>query len=105
MLYIQNCTDVKFVFDPEKERQNIRKHGLDFSFAQPVFEDPLGVTVYDRYQDGEHRYHRFGVAGPTLRLLLVVHMFPDPEDDELIRIIGIRAATAQERRRYEEVNG
>jgi uncharacterized DUF497 family protein len=93
---------MNFVFDPAKEAQNIRKHGLDFSFAGRVFQDPLGVTVYDRYDSGEHRYHRIGAVGPNLKVLLVVHCFPDPEDDELIRIIGLRAATAHERRRYED---
>lgn len=85
-----------------KEQANLRKHGLDFSHAAAVFADPLGVTVYNGTHDGEHRYIRFGVPAAFFNLLLVVHCYPDPNDDELIRVIGIREATARERRRYEE---
>jgi uncharacterized DUF497 family protein len=86
--------------DREKELQNRRKHGLDFSFASLVFADPLAVTVYDRHENGEDRWHTFGMV--ETYLLLVVHAYPDPEDDQWIRVIGLRQATSQERKRYDE---
>jgi len=86
----------------EKERANVRRHGLDFSFAEAVFADPLAVTVYDRYEGGEHRWHTIGAIGGGLKVLLVVHTYPDPEDDEWVHVIGLREATRQERTRYEE---
>jgi len=36
---------MRFVSDPVKERKNIRKHGLDFSAAKEVFDDPLAATI------------------------------------------------------------
>jgi uncharacterized DUF497 family protein len=33
--------------------------------------------------------------------LLVVHTYPDPGDDDWVRIVSARRATAHERRRYE----
>jgi uncharacterized DUF497 family protein len=93
-----------FEFDPAKEQANIRKHGLDFSVAAAVFADPLGLSVYDQNQDGEDRYRRFGAIGANFRLIVVVHAFPDPDDEERVRIISIRAATRLERREYEEAN-
>lgn len=88
--------------DSAKEIANKRKHGLDFSFARLVFNDPLAVTVYDRHENGEDRWHTFGqLAG---YLLLVVHTYPDPDDDQWIRVIGLREATPHERKRYEEAS-
>ena len=86
--------------DREKELANKRKHGLDFSFASLVFADPLAITVYDRYENGEDRWHTFGVVERFL--LLVVHIYPDPDDDRWVRVIGLREATPHERKRYEE---
>ncbi len=87
-------------WDPAKEARNLRKHGLDFSFAALVFADPLAVTLFDRIEGGEKRWHTIGTVGPAGTLLLVVHT--DPEDGACLRIIGVRAATRPERRRYEE---
>ncbi|HTI03275.1 MAG TPA: BrnT family toxin [Acidisoma sp.] len=86
--------------DPEKESTNKRKHGLDFSFAALVFTDPLAVTVYDRHENGEDRWHTFGEVGGYL--ILVVHTYPDPKVDDWVRVIGLREATPHERKRYEE---
>ncbi len=84
-----------------KEKKNIRAHGLDFSFAEHVFHNPLAITVYDRWENGEDRWHTFAPVGSTV--LLVVHTYPDSDDEgQSVRVIGLREATARERRRYEE---
>jgi uncharacterized DUF497 family protein len=57
--------------DREKDQANRRKHGLDFSFAPLIFEVPLAPTVFDRFENGEDRWHTFGVVAG--HLLLVVH--------------------------------
>ena len=88
------------LWDPAKEARNIRKHGLDFSFAALVFADPLAVTLFDRIEGGEERWHTLGAVGPGCKVLLVVHTAPD--DGAALRIIGLRAATRRERRRYED---
>ncbi|MGA9866679.1 MAG: BrnT family toxin [Acetobacteraceae bacterium] len=92
---------MRFLWDPAKERANKAKHGLDFSFAELVFSDPLRVVVFDRY-DGEERWHCIGVVAGGLKTLVVVHAYPDDDDPELVRIIGLREATRHERRRYED---
>jgi uncharacterized protein len=63
---------------------------------------PLAVTIYDRFANGEHRWHTFAHVANTL--LLLVHAYPDPDDEDWIRVIGLREATAHERKRYEERN-
>jgi uncharacterized DUF497 family protein len=91
-----------FIWDPAKEASNQRKHGLDFSFAELVFSDPLHIIAFDRHEDGEDRWPCVGAVGGGFRVLLVVHCYPDPDDMDLIRVIGIREATARERRHYED---
>ena len=93
---------MRFTWDSTKEAKNRSRHGLDFSFAELVFSDPLHVIVYDRYENGEERWHCVGAVAGGFRVLLVVHCYPDPDDPDLVRVIGLREATAHERRRYED---
>ncbi|HUB50126.1 MAG TPA: BrnT family toxin [Acetobacteraceae bacterium] len=90
-----------FTWDPGKERRNVSKHGLDFSFAAAIFADPLAVTLPDHVVEGEERWHtiRAIAAGPIFRVLLVVHTYPD--DETWIRGISLREAEPRERRRYD----
>ncbi len=88
--------------DRNKEQRNRAKHGLDFSFAEAVCADPLAAIVYDRFENGEHRFHLIGAVGPGPKVLLVVHTYPDPQDEEWIHVIGLREATPKERKQYEE---
>ena len=94
---------MRITWDPAKERRNIRKHGLDFSFAAPVFANPWALTVFDRIADGEERWHTMGAvaAGSIFKILLVVHTYPAPEDENWIRVISLRETDPRERRRYE----
>jgi uncharacterized DUF497 family protein len=87
-------------WDEAKEKTNIHKHGLDFSLAEHVMTDPLTAIVYDRHQDGEHRYHAIAVVGGAC--LVMVHTYPEPDNENRVRVIGLRQATPNERKRYEE---
>jgi len=49
--------------DPAKEASNIRKQELGFSLAPIICGDPAAVTVHDRYENGEERWHTFGMVG------------------------------------------
>lgn len=93
---------MRVTWDPAKEARNKSKHGLDFSFTEFVFADPMHAVVFDRYEDAEDRWHCVGAVAGGYRLLLVVHCYPDPDDSDLIRVIGLRQATTRERRRTED---
>ncbi len=95
---------MRFEWDEEKAGRNLAKHGVPFELAQLAFEDPLYLLVPDRFDDGEQRWHAIGMVGPVA-ILLVVHTYPDPADEFLVRIIGARRATPYERRRYEQEEG
>jgi hypothetical protein len=64
---------------------------------------PLHTIYFDRVENGETRWWAVGVV-PPLTTLVVVHMHPDADDDQIVRIIGARRATRKERERYEREN-
>lgn len=50
-----------FVWDEEKERDNLRKHSLDFETAVRVFKDPKRkIYVDERHSVNEERMFCFG---------------------------------------------
>lgn len=92
---------LRFVWDAEKARRNVAKHGLSFDLAKAVWRDPFYVIVPDRVESGEQRWHAIGMIGAVV-IVVVVHSYPDADDDDVVRIIGARKATTHERRRYEQ---
>jgi hypothetical protein len=40
----------------------------------------------------------------VVAIVVVVHTYPDADDDELVRIVSARRASRQERRIYEQQN-
>jgi len=65
-----------------------------------VFDDPLALSQLDP-ATGEERWQTVGLVGAAV--VLVIHTWPDSEDDDAVgRIISARKATAHERRAYEE---
>jgi hypothetical protein len=52
LLYVQ----VRFDWDEAKNRQNRRKHGVDFEVAALVFDDPNHRSEQDRFVNGEERW-------------------------------------------------
>jgi uncharacterized DUF497 family protein len=92
---------MRFEWDPQKAASNLEKHGIAFEDGERVWQDPLHAIYFDRIEGGETRWWAVGKAWP-MTTLVVVHVHPDPDDEDLVRIVGARRATPQERRRYEE---
>jgi uncharacterized DUF497 family protein len=92
------CTirTVEVEWDPRKAASNLRKHGIAFSDAVGVLEDPYAVTIRDEHEE-EERWVTIG-CDFLGRLLVVVHT----QRDEAIRIISARKANRSERDQYEE---
>jgi uncharacterized DUF497 family protein len=91
---------LRFEWDEEKNRNNLRKHGIGFATATRVFEDPEYMMEQDREVDGEERWQTIGRIG-DVTVVLVAHTVVGDEEDLIFRIISARPATAHERRRYE----
>ncbi len=87
----------KVIWDTIKAAANFKKHGVRFSDASTVLDDPLGLTV------GDHRHdeQRFVTIGSDLegRVLVVVYSYAN---SSTVRLISARAAEPSERRQYAE---
>ena len=92
---------MQFEWDERKAALNIAKHGVSFTLAQEVWDDPLHVLIPDQTVDGEQRWRTLGIVDGVV-LLLVVHAYRARDGSECIRIISARRATKHERRSYEE---
>lgn len=88
---------MRFEWDPEKAKKNLRKHGVSFDEAVTVFYDPLSATFDDLDNSvGEYRFITIGLSSRD-RLIVVAHA----ERGESLRIINARPATAHERKNHE----
>ncbi len=88
---------MRFEWDREKAKRNIRKHRVSFDEAVTVFYDSLAATFDDPdHSEGEHRMITVGYSSRG-RLLVVAHV----ERGAAIRLINARLATTQERKRHE----
>jgi uncharacterized protein len=94
---------MRFTWDENKNRQNLRKHDVRFETAVLVFDDPYSITQRDVTFEDEERWMTVGAIGPG-SILLVVHTFYEGDDEEVIRVISARAAESHERRAYEEAH-
>jgi len=90
---------VKFEWDPGKNKMNNKKHRVDFSEAETVFEDDNAIEMFDEeHSDNEDRFIVIGMSTKE-RELMVCHCYRS--DGEVIRIISARKATKNERFFYE----
>lgn len=90
---------MKVEWDVEKDHANRRKHGIGFREAAALFTS--GVDFLEIF-DAEHSVteDRFIVIGPIRRgLVLVVWT---ERDEDTLRIISARWATAREQNMFED---
>jgi uncharacterized DUF497 family protein len=88
---------MEFEWDKDKEKRNIKKHGISFDETVTVFYDPLSATFNDPdHSIGELRFITIGFSSQG-SLLVVSYT----ERGKRIRIISARPATIRERKRHE----
>ena len=91
---------MRFEWDESKNQSNYRKHGVWFEEAQTIWADERSAEFFDpEHSQAEDRFIRIGHSSRA-RLLLVV--FCELLEGELIRIISARKATKKEERQYEK---
>lgn len=86
-----------FEWDEEKNKLNIKKHGIDFSDVESMFDHPMLTTLDNRADYGEDRWISIGI----LLSITGVVVYTEREGD-IIRIISARKATQSEVCRYEK---
>jgi uncharacterized DUF497 family protein len=94
-----------FEWNPTKEKQNIRKHQLNFRQAATVFRDPNHLSLYDEdHSDDEERWITIGLDSTGI-LRVIIHTFEVINSLSCkIRIISARKATPKEIKQYQERN-
>ena len=89
---------LQFEWDARKATANEKKHGISFEEARSVFFDERARLIDDPdHSEDEARFILLGLSS-SLRLLLVCHCHRS--DDNVIRIISARKATAGESKSY-----
>ena len=75
----------------EPERlANLKKHGVDFVFAERVFEGPTFTFEDTREDYRERRWVTLGLSG--LKAMVIVHI----ETEDEIHVISMREADSDE---------
>ena len=93
---------MRFQWDEEKNRVNLRKHGVSFEEAKTVFFDENALLEYDAFHSDEEDRFRLLGRSDAGNLLLVVQCI---RRESVIRIISSRKATNNEIRNYERSIG
>ncbi|MBI4679948.1 MAG: BrnT family toxin [Nitrospirae bacterium] len=72
-----------FVWDIEKEENNIRKHGINFTIASKSYYDPHRIIVIDeKHSEKEQRYFCIGKVNDCIITVRFIYR------DNKIRIFG-----------------
>ena len=95
---------MRFEWDENKNQSNQRKHGVSFSKASEVFNDPHHLISIEGDYEGEERWQTLGMTS-GFAILVVVNVFRENDGGETIRIISARRAQPQERAFYARENG
>ena len=89
---------MEFEWDELKRRENLQKHGLDFTDAATLFEGPM-LNRLDTWEDyGEPRWIGIGF----LKTICAVVAFTERNNGDIIRIISLRKALTHERKAFEK---
>ena len=91
---------MNFDWDENKNKINIKKHGIDFNDVIPVFFDDNAISYEDSrydYPDGQ----RMIIIGKSSDRLLYV-AYAEIENGEEIRMISARRAKKPEIRLYQQ---
>ncbi len=89
---------MRFEWDEQKRKKNLRKHGLDFRDAWKIFESPMLISPDDRYDYGEDRQIGIGMLDSRVVVVIFTECYED-----CIRIISMMKALSHEKIRYEKL--
>jgi len=92
--------DKTFSWTDSKNRDNVKKHGLSFREAIPVFLDPYLVIRHDEKHSTleETRWKGIGVIDNDILLVIIF----TEEKENVVRLISAREATKKEKEDYSE---
>jgi hypothetical protein len=85
---------MKFEWDENKRRTNLKKHGIDFADVPLIFEYDVVTDIDNRFDYGEVRFLTLGLLRGDV--VVVAHT----ETDEVFRIISVRKSEKYEQEIY-----
>lgn len=86
---------ILFEYDLKKSDRNLKKHGIDFQQAQPLWKDKNLLILASRFPD-EERYLAIGyISGLPWTAIFT-------ERNERIRLISVRRSRKEEKALYEQ---
>ncbi len=91
---------MRFTWDLAKARRNQQSHGVSFTTAAEIFDDPNHV-VGENYFMEEAGEQRFQIIGMTRNLVLLLVVFVERGVD-VIRIVSARKAVDYEESIYND---
>ena len=60
---------MRFDWNPDKNKSNMKKHGVDFKEAETVFQDEMALELFDdEHSADEDRYIIIGISSKTREL-------------------------------------
>ncbi len=83
-----------FEYDPSKSLANLEKHGIDFSAAQELWDDPDALQIKAKSGD-EERFIVIGLIQGKYWTAVITYR------DDCIRLISVRRSRKQEVLLYE----
>lgn len=86
---------MRYTWNKDKHRINIKRHKIAFEDAQRIFEGPTVERVDDRFDYGEVRVYAIGLAND----LEITVIYTDKDDDRR-HIISAWRSEPHERRYY-----
>ena len=89
---------MKFEWDEDKNRENIRKHGIDFADAIEIFRHPMLTDLDNKRDYGEDRWRSIGLMKSTVAVVVYLEW----DEENRIRFISARKALRHERKEYKE---
>lgn len=89
---------LKFEWNQNKEKENIKKHRISFEEARTVFYDTNAFQFFDPdHSENEDRFILLGLSFKP-RILIICHCYR--ENESTIRIISARKADKKEENEY-----
>jgi uncharacterized DUF497 family protein len=94
---------MRYEWDNSKYEANLKKHGIRFEQAEPVFSDVMALEYYDQEHSTkeEDRFIRIGMSFAGI-LVVVFCERVKLNGEEVTRIISAREADSREVDKYYE---
>ena len=92
---------MRFEWDPNKEKINIKKHKVSFLEAKTVFYDEDALLIPDPgHSNDEDRFIILGMSSSIKELVVSFCERHAEDEEELVRIISSRRADRDEKNQY-----